>query len=295
MECIKETSGESLKILLSAGDSLYGEVISKLSNTTKIKKYTSRDLSFDELDEWRTYTLPDILCSRYPGGVQLEKQELVDLMEWKLTKGKFRPMLRKLIDSNDPKTVASVTNRGFENMINYYSELSNKDTFNYDSFQKALKESLLIFSELKGVGPATASLLASLLSFILKVKDFDRKVIIIPPFFCDEACDALNPKLTVKLKYNLKEYFDLNLEKYITILGGASRISKSYDLNESERALWAIKRGQLENVQVDKKYLDALTNLLLSKPSLGSIKRGADDIDDSSAAKPKRRRKYIAS
>ncbi|KAI1448774.1 hypothetical protein F5Y02DRAFT_281443 [Annulohypoxylon stygium] len=105
------------------------------------------------------------------------------LVDWKLRHGKFRPTLMKLVSSNDEELVKNTIQEAIEK----YRESSDAP------------KALIAISKLKGIGPATASLL-------LSVYDPDNVI-----FFSDEAfywlcCDGkISP-----IKYNAKEYQELS-------------------------------------------------------------------------------------
>ncbi|KAK2884894.1 uncharacterized protein zgc:112496 isoform X1 [Channa argus] len=88
------------------------------------------------LDKWYQEELPLLISSRPHKHVTLS--ELVKLMEWKLTKGKFRPRLQQLVASNSDETVEKCSRKAFSLL---------------PDVQAAIAE----LSFLKGVGPATAS------------------------------------------------------------------------------------------------------------------------------------------
>lgn len=96
--------------------------------------------------------------------------------------GKFRPTLMKLVSSNDADTAEGIVKQA----IDAYKEDTDIDA------------ALNILTKLKGIGPATASLL-------LAVHDATRVI-----FFADEAfwwlcCDGKQSPI----KYNAKEYRSL--------------------------------------------------------------------------------------
>eukprot|EP00127_Corallochytrium_limacisporum_P004130 Clim_evm75s157 gene=Clim_evmTU75s157 len=125
-----------------------------------------------ELDAWLHETLPGIVAKRKPK--YIEKSELERLMQWKLSRGKFRPTLMALIRRNDAKTVKSVTTEAFKNI---------------DDAKGCLKT----LTQLTGVGPATATAL-------MQVAAPDRYA-----FFADEVYEALEAAKEVPpLKYNEK-------------------------------------------------------------------------------------------
>lgn len=218
-----------MDLLIKEGRQLYDPLIESLDTG---RKYSAEELSFKELDDWRYDTFPQILGQRYKesGQVWLNKEELVKLMDWKLMKGKFRPTLPKLIKSNDEKTVEQVTKSGFGIFIESEEE-----------YKIRLKKLLNKLCELRGVGPATSTLMISLLSEIKGVKPL--------PFFSDESFYWFNPKYG-KLKYTLKEYLELYLDKYLAI-------PKANDFNAIERATWAIyKKHEVDPMfKVDPAYI----------------------------------------
>ncbi|XP_028989954.1 uncharacterized protein zgc:112496 [Betta splendens] len=88
------------------------------------------------LDKWYQEELPTIISSRPDKHVT--RSELVKLMEWKLTRGKFRPRLQQLVVSNSEDTVEKCSRKAFGLL---------------PDVQAAIAE----LSSLRGVGPATAS------------------------------------------------------------------------------------------------------------------------------------------
>ncbi|XP_038592258.1 uncharacterized protein zgc:112496 [Micropterus salmoides] len=89
-----------------------------------------------DLDKWYQEELPTLISSRPDKHVTLS--ELVKLMEWKLTRGKFRPRLQQLVASNSEDTVEKCSRKAFSLL---------------PDVQAAIAE----LSTMKGVGPATAS------------------------------------------------------------------------------------------------------------------------------------------
>ncbi|KAM3592008.1 uncharacterized protein V6R79_011304 [Siganus canaliculatus] len=88
------------------------------------------------LDKWYLEELPTLISSR--PAKHITQPELVKLMEWKLTRGKFRPKLQQLAASNSEDTVEKCSRKAFSLL---------------PDVQAAIAE----LSSLKGVGPATAS------------------------------------------------------------------------------------------------------------------------------------------
>ncbi|KAG8550948.1 hypothetical protein GDO81_023877 [Engystomops pustulosus] len=89
-----------------------------------------------ELDRWYQEELPALIGAR--PHKSLTSEEMVKLMEWKLTRGKFRPRLKQLVSSNAASTVESCTRKAFQLL---------------PDVSAAIEE----LCQLKGIGPATAS------------------------------------------------------------------------------------------------------------------------------------------
>ncbi|GAB1310284.1 ADA HAT complex component 1 [Madurella fahalii] len=115
--------------------------------------------------------------------VSMALDDVKTLVEWKLRHGKFRPTLMKLVSSNEPGFVKDTLQKA----IKHYRQKSD------------VSGTLDILTQLKGIGPATASLL-------LAVHDAENVI-----FFADEAfywlcCHGSK----APIKYNQKEYAELN-------------------------------------------------------------------------------------
>lgn len=147
-----------------------------------------------DLEKQRLHTIPERLHAREAGG--LMKDELVILMDWKLSHGKFRPSLKKLINENDAEQVLNITTLAFDM---------------YDQEPNDIKKIIAQLCKLRGVGPATASL-------IMSVKDEDNI-----PFFSDELFRWAfwnKSGWEQSLKYTAREY----LELYTRVQGFRKRL-----------------------------------------------------------------------
>ncbi|KAK4193455.1 hypothetical protein QBC35DRAFT_371986 [Podospora australis] len=134
-----------------------------------------------DLDDYRYGEAVDAFSSAESKPMTLEDVKL--LVEWKLRHGKFRPTLMKLVSSNEAKAAQET----IQEAVKYYRE------------KKDVSGALQILTQLKGIGPATASLL-------LAVHDADNVI-----FFADEAfywlcCGGAKGSI----KYNQKEYATLS-------------------------------------------------------------------------------------
>ncbi|KAL8096288.1 hypothetical protein AgCh_037304 [Apium graveolens] len=123
------------------------------------------------LDEYYRKQLPPLLHQRNPNSY-ITTSELSKLMQWKLTRGKWRPRLLDFVSSLDEELVKSSSQKAFQSL---------------PDISKAISE----LSKLKGVGPATAS--AVLAAYAPDVA----------PFMSDEAMEAA---LGNSKDYTLKQY-----------------------------------------------------------------------------------------
>ncbi|KAK2774106.1 hypothetical protein FQN52_004419 [Onygenales sp. PD_12] len=169
-------------------------------------------------------------------GPFLEKEEIVQLMDWKLKHGSHRPALLGMIRSNPEPLVRSTTSLAFSQLQTAPSSSTNDDDDDDDgddAFPATPLETLT--GPLRGVGPATASLFLSIApsssSYSNRTpnsaagNDMDINA---APFFSDELfywlCAGRYPELEkgegtgegkakaappVKIKYNMKEYRQL--------------------------------------------------------------------------------------
>ncbi|XP_062589644.1 uncharacterized protein LOC134251277 [Saccostrea cucullata] len=100
----------------------------------KMKNDKGKELK--KLDLWFQEELPSAIKDRKDK--HITKAELCKLMKWKLSRGKFRPRLQQMVESNPEDTVVSASKKAFKHLPN---------------LKKAIEE----LTVLKAVGPATAS------------------------------------------------------------------------------------------------------------------------------------------
>lgn len=148
------------------------------------------------LDEWYQNTLPKLIQKRGKDA-HLLHEELVQLMEWKQTRGKSYPQLTHLIKINTPRAVMMETKKAFRKLPN-------------------LEQALNALSNLKGVGTTMASaLLAAACPETA-------------PFMADECLMAI-PEFE-SIDYTVKEYL-----KFVTYIQQTSdRLNKEVHGPEPE-------------------------------------------------------------
>lgn len=149
----------------------------------------------------------------------ISKQELMDIVEWKFSVGKKRGALYKLLRSNSDEEVKSCSQKAIEIAG---SIPSTKMLFS--EIEQAIETSINHLTQLKGVGPATASAVL---------------VLVRPDIFCymyDEAIDCFLPKRT----YTLPIYMEVCKQCHALskTLGGDGEWSPS----RVGRVLWVAAR-----------------------------------------------------
>ena len=142
-----------------------------------------------QLDKWLWNDLKINVYDRYnenkTDGYYLTKDELSNIMRWKLIRGKFRP-LQKMVDGNSEDNVKLYTGNALDILCNDKKKL-------YGDWKKALKE----LTTLKGIGVATASIILAV--FLPEIC----------PFMSDEVLIAAN---NCKLDYTIKAYINIQQE-----------------------------------------------------------------------------------
>ncbi|XP_043712145.1 uncharacterized protein LOC122660947 [Telopea speciosissima] len=160
-----------------------------------------------ELDDFYRNQLPLLLRERNPKPY-IAKPELSKLMQWKLTRGKWRPRLLDFVSSLDETLVKSASQKAFESL---------------PDISKAISE----LTVLKGVGPATASA-------VLAAYAPDAA-----PFMSDEAMLAA---LGNSKDYTLKQYVLLT-EKLQAKAKELSLEGDTFTASDVERSLWSSAIG----------------------------------------------------
>jgi hypothetical protein len=178
------------------------------------------------LDEARYSTLPQRVLGRR--AFFLTKEEVVQLVDWKLSHGTFRPRLKQLVESNDATAIENVTRAAFA--------AYDPDDPTPASVQSAIKT----LSTFKGIGPATASLLLSV------AFRYDA------PFFSDELfrwClweEGKGKGWDRPIKYSPKEYSEL----WVRFKELRSRIP--VNVFEVEKVAYVLARRKKEEGKLEK-------------------------------------------
>lgn len=211
-----------------------------------------------DLDESRYNTIPKIVAERKAGGLSyLTKEEVVRLVEWKLSHGTFRPSLKKLVESNSEDDIRTASVNAFSR------DLDSKEN---------VKTAMDDLTKLKGIGPATASLLLSVCH--------PAKV----PFFSDELYrwvfwEAGTGKgWDRSIKYTPKEYLEM-FEKI-----NAKYQEPAVDLEKA--AYVAGKKAAGKSSEGQKA---GVAGKEVEKPAVGDKKRKSKDTEDVAVPVPKKK------
>lgn len=262
-------------ITASKRDGFYGQVIESIA---KEKSGRWHKKLFEELDDWRYNELPEILEQRWKSEeeVWLTKSELQCLMDYKLQKGKFRATLPKLIAQNSDEEVREATSKGLTEWLQKIGGIKSNN-----AYIEAAKVAIKDLSVLRGVGPATATLILSLLARINPRA---------PPFFSDEAFMyyVLEPQRPdTKIKYLAPEY----LKEYLPILLGLE--SETATLDELERGGWALKYYNENKYTCGEIDVSDFNESSFRQWEGTTIKDEPDDATSTKGSKPSNRKRKV--
>ncbi|XP_027938969.1 uncharacterized protein LOC114193394 [Vigna unguiculata] len=188
--------------------SVWKEALSAYQSRIQTLSLAKNKPNLVSLDEFYCNHLPSLLRQRNPNPF-LTTSELSSLMQWKLTRGKWRPRLLDFVSSLDDAVVKSASEKAFQSL---------------PDVSKAVDE----LTVLKGVGPATASAVLAAFSPHLT------------PFMSDEAMEAA---LGNSKDYSLKQYLKF-VDKLQMKAKELSSEGDSFTPSDVERALWSYAVGQ---------------------------------------------------
>jgi len=185
---------------------LYNETLSLISNNSKMKL-------LENLDHWYNCELREEIQKTF----SINKQQLIQIAEWKMTRGVWRPRNKSLIGNNSDATVVKTTKESFK--------ILQEET---DISPESIKRSLSHLCKLEGIGPATASAVLSAFSSQI-------------PFMSDEGLGYFN----IPLKYTLSDYMCY----YTKILALSKELKGDCSLRTLEQAIWVNKMKTISGTQ----------------------------------------------
>ncbi|KAK5992770.1 hypothetical protein PT974_06186 [Cladobotryum mycophilum] len=179
------------KITRKEFDQVLGQYPALIESISQSRPAKNGQKTLQELDQYRYVDAPEIFGGDEPKR-EMNLDDVKSLVEWKLRHGKFRPTLMTLVSSNPPP----FTSQTIQSALQSYRS-TTATTANNNNITTALQT----LTKLKGIGPATASLL-------LTIHDPQRVI-----FFSDEAfywlcCQGKKSPI----KYTPKEYQALREE-----------------------------------------------------------------------------------
>ena len=211
----KPGTAAAIKLYKSDDPKKWTSYLTQYNKTVKLTADCKNEHELVHLDNWLWCKLNKKVYSRFKkkGAFYLKKSELSDIMTWKLSRGKFRP-LQKLVDSNSVESVKLCTGKALD-------ILCNEENDKFDDWKAALKELIT----LKGIGVATASIVLAVFSPIHC------------PFMSDEVIESVHDG---KLDYTNSVYLSIQskLTNKMEILN-ANKSEVIWDVEMMGKALWA--------------------------------------------------------
>lgn len=231
--------------------SQYKEVL-KARAALRTKKGGPEELI--RLDTWYQEQLPKIIQSRKPPHILHE--ELTQIVKWKLMRGKFRPRLMDLVRINTESAVLTASKKAFRRRP---SELS---------------QAITALTNLKGVGPATASAILA--------AAFPDDV----PYMADES--MLSTPGIEATDYTLAEY--LNYAEHIKACSDRLRAADPdyhWTPHKVEMTLWTYYLARDMNLSVldNMPHPSGKNHVKDTKSENGEVENGDHDGEANGAGK----------
>merc|ERR1712018_937103 len=201
-------ASKSAQFFMSGTNKQFEFVFSKYQEALQAKADSKNSKSevLLKLDKWYQNELPKKIKSRGKES-HLTHEELVQLIKWKLARGKFRPRLKDLIQMNTPRVVMQETKKAFRAIDK----------------RKDIEAAVSALSNLKGVGPAMASAVLAAMAPDLA------------PFMADEL--LLSMPEVEGIDYTMKEYMKL-VEKTKECVDRLNAQGGDWNPHKVEMAVW---------------------------------------------------------
>merc|ERR1712227_22452 len=201
-------ASKSAQFFMSGTNKQFEWVLTKYQEALQAKADSKNSKSevLLKLDKWYQNELPKKIKSRGKEG-HLTHEELVQLIKWKLARGKFRPRLKDLIQMNTPRVVMQETKKAFRAIDK----------------RKDIEAAVSALSNLKGVGPAMASAVLAAMAPDLA------------PFMADEL--LLSMPEVEGIDYTMKEYMKL-VEKTKECVDRLNAQGGDWNPHKVEMAVW---------------------------------------------------------
>ena len=241
MSNMRPGTADAITLLDCADNDIWKEELERYQTAVKFVADKKKKKELVALDQWLWNEYPTEVRSREPKYVTAE--ELSKVMKWKLIRGKFRPALQGLVEQNSEKTVTDISRQSL-------SMLESGDW----------KNSIKKMSELRGVGPATASAVLAPLCSSLSV-----------PFMADEVLEATRGR---PRDYTIGAYEEMR--DVLTSLSKSLEPNGAWTAESLGKALWtrAMLGEKLPQSSTAGADDDVVGDVLKSKRSL-------DDAEES--------------
>merc|ERR1712064_4651 len=201
-------ASNSAHFFMSGTTKQFDFVLSKYQDALQAKADSKNSKSevLLKLDKWYQNELPKKIKSRGKEA-HLTHEEIVQLIKWKLARGKFRPRLKDLIQMNTPRVGMQETKKAFRAIDK----------------RKDIEAAVSALSNLKGVGPAMASAVLAAMAPDLA------------PFMADEL--LLSMPEVEGIDYTMKEYMKLG-EKTKESVDRLNAQGGDWNPHKVEMAVW---------------------------------------------------------
>ncbi|PWN29251.1 hypothetical protein BDZ90DRAFT_142549 [Jaminaea rosea] len=179
-----------------------------------------------ELEERVWEHIPAVLASR--SQPHLNREELLICLAWKLGRGKYRPTLPSLVASNSEEKVVEVTGKAWRSFIPAREAREEDSLRNFPC--------LRILTSLRGIGPATASLLLGIFEVAAR-SDGSRCAQEEEGFMSDESWSCLPALQGRKVAYGEADW-----KRWRSAWGERLR-EWDRGARQLDRATWAYREG----------------------------------------------------
>jgi len=205
----EQKSHINVELYLYDNANIWSAYLNEYDKAVKLVSIKKKNQELIQLDKWLWNDLKKDVYDRYDvqpdNGYYLTKEELSNIMKWKLLRGTFRP-LQKLVDSNSVDSVKLHTNEA----LNILCDVNND---NYNDWKKALNELI----KLKGIGVATASIVLAV--------------------FAQHLCPFMSDEVIKAIYYNSKICYTNSVYVFIQ----AKLAAKMNIINAISNTIWTVE------------------------------------------------------
>ncbi|GAA6060374.1 hypothetical protein JCM10212_004558 [Sporobolomyces blumeae] len=216
-----------------------------LALSTHAERTPTRSRALASLDDWYRTTLPALVLERSRSSTArtawLELEDLVQLMRWKLARGKWRPRLESLVASNPAASVKRLTSLPAPLVDPASSDRSRPSSSLSSSSTSTVERRKVLdqLCELRGVGPATASAILSVWDPTLEPFMSDPALDYVADYASDDDDDNDDGNSARRGKAKKREYTARAWETFRDEMNERRKREGWESCQELERALYA--------------------------------------------------------